>query len=173
MLKTHPKIGRNGFTLIELIVGVAILAVLTSLALPAFRSMMRNTEVRNAAASIQNGLQIARAEAVKRNANVSFVMGLDSSWFVTTNALDPAATIENRSSKEGSSSVTIQVTPIGANTVTFNSLGNTFNPLTQITRVDLSSMGADRDLRVVVDLGGSTKMCDPGLPSSNYLGCPP
>ncbi len=65
------KLGR-GFTLVELIVAIAIVAILMTLAAPNLSLWIRNTKVRTAAESIQTGLHVARAEALKRNAVVRF-----------------------------------------------------------------------------------------------------
>lgn len=67
MLKT-----KGGFSLIELMVGMAIFGILLSLAAPSFSSWIRNAKIRTTAESVQNGLQLARAEAVKRNSAVRF-----------------------------------------------------------------------------------------------------
>lgn len=65
----------------EMIVAMAILGVLLGLALPSFAEWMRNAKIRTITESIQNGLQLARAEAVRRNTVVRFQL-VD----VTTNA---------------------------------------------------------------------------------------
>ena len=64
----------RGFSLIELIVGMAILGILMSLGIPAFSDWMRNARVRTTAESALNGLQLARAEAVRRNTTVGFYL---------------------------------------------------------------------------------------------------
>jgi type IV fimbrial biogenesis protein FimT len=63
---------RRGISMIEVLVTVSILGMLLVAVMPGIGSWMRNTEIRNAAESIQNGLTRARAEAVKRNDTVVF-----------------------------------------------------------------------------------------------------
>ncbi len=62
----------SGLSLIELMVGLAILAFLLFLAMPNFSAWMRNAKIRTAANSVINGLNMARAEAVRRNVPVRF-----------------------------------------------------------------------------------------------------
>lgn len=68
---THAE---RGVSLIELMVGLAIVAILISLATPGFSTWIQNTHIRTAAEAIQNGLMLARAEAVRRNSTVRFQM---------------------------------------------------------------------------------------------------
>jgi type IV fimbrial biogenesis protein FimT len=63
---------QHGFTLIEALVVVTMLAFLLVAGIPTITDWLRNTRIRNASESIQNGLQQARNEAVRRNTNVSF-----------------------------------------------------------------------------------------------------
>jgi type IV fimbrial biogenesis protein FimT len=61
-------IARNrGFTIIELMIGLALFAIVLTLAFPSFRTMLQNAKLRSTAESILGGLQMARAEALKRN----------------------------------------------------------------------------------------------------------
>lgn len=63
---------QRGVTLIELVIVMAIFAILYGLAAPSFSAWMINVQIRTASESIQNGLQLARAEAIRRNAPVYF-----------------------------------------------------------------------------------------------------
>lgn len=67
----------RGFSLIELLVVVAIAGVLLSLAVPSFSMWIENTKIRNQADSIVNGLSLARSEALKRNRPVRFQLVSD------------------------------------------------------------------------------------------------
>ena len=63
---------QRGVSLIELMVGIAVFATLVMLGLPSFTTWLQNSQIRTAADAIQNGLQVARGEAVRRNTNVRF-----------------------------------------------------------------------------------------------------
>lgn len=176
MLSALPKSRSLGFSLIELMIAVAILAILTGLAMPSFQAWLQNAQIRNAAESVQNGLQRARAEAVGRNTDVEFVLGAGSSWVVQ---LTDGTNIESRSSSEGSRDVTVAVTPAGATTVTFNNFGGlkaaNADASVPFTQVNLDSSvlaaAASQELRVTIGLGGNVRMCDPNAPASSPRAC--
>jgi type IV fimbrial biogenesis protein FimT len=64
----------QGFTLVELLVVMAIMGILLSLGVPAFTSYLANTRLRVAAESFLTGIQTARAEAIRLNSNVEFLL---------------------------------------------------------------------------------------------------
>jgi len=64
----------RGFTILELMIGVALLGILMMLAFPTFTTMAQNARLRGTADSILAGLQSARAEALKRNQTAEFLL---------------------------------------------------------------------------------------------------
>lgn len=76
----------TGFTVIELVVALVVLATLLAVGLPMFSTWTQNSQVRTAAAAIQNGLQLAKAEAVRRNAQIRFQLTdrLDNNCAIST-----------------------------------------------------------------------------------------
>ncbi len=164
----------RGFSLIELMVGLAILGILLAAGVPSFRTWLNNTQIRNAAEAIQNGLQQARAAAVQRNSLVVFTLGAGSTWTVgcvTATATCPA-TIESRSSQEGSVNAVVAADQAA---ITFNGLGRT-NVVGAAKKFVITnpnggscvaSAGQMRCLNVVVTNGGQIRKCDPAIDNSN------
>lgn len=61
----------RGFTLIELMIVVAVISVLAFVAVPGMQSMIRNSEIRTQAGLLLTALQLTRSEAILRNSQVS------------------------------------------------------------------------------------------------------
>ena len=64
----------SGFSLIELVIAIAIAGILLSLGLPALSAYSNNIKLRAAAESLMSGLQLARAEAVRLNTRVELIL---------------------------------------------------------------------------------------------------
>lgn len=64
------KGGPQGFTLVELMITVAVLAIVVTLAAPSFSDLINRNRLTGAANEIVGALQTARMEAVRRNASV-------------------------------------------------------------------------------------------------------
>lgn len=171
MLKPMPC--QRGMTIVEILISLAVLGILLMVALPEFSKWLQNQQLRAATEGMLNGLQIARAEAIKRNAPVQLIVGPGTGWTVS----DPAsgAVVQTRAQEEGTMNAAVAVTPGGSTTVTFTPLGGvgantdgtaaiTQLDFTNPTGGDCQPTGAMRCLRLVVTGGGSMKMCDPALP---------
>lgn len=168
MLNPHPA--HHGFTLIELAIGMVIVSILLAFAAPSFSNWIQSAQIRTAAEAMLNGLQLARAEAVRLNTPVQFVLGTGSDWTVgcvTATASCPA-NIQSRSSAEGSSRAAVAADQA---TIAFNGLGRV-TPLpagdinidiTNPTGGTCAPSGAMRCLRIEVSTGGQIRMCDPAL----------
>lgn len=61
----------RGFTLIELMVVVALAAILAAMAAPSFKSFVSGQRVKTAASDFAMAAIFARSEAIKRNADVT------------------------------------------------------------------------------------------------------
>lgn len=63
---------QSGLSLHELLITVAIVAILAGVAAPSWQLWLQNGQIRATAESVSNGLQQARVEALKRNTHVRF-----------------------------------------------------------------------------------------------------
>lgn len=184
VLKPGRKPGVSGFSLIELLIAIAILGIALLLGMPSYRTWIQNTHIRNATESIQNGMQRARAEAVTRNTNTAFVLGGGPFW--TISQVSDGAVIEQRPAGEVSANVTLTVSPIAIppalppTTITFSSLGSVVanaDATATITQIDIDSSvlatADSRELRLTVGVGGVIRMCDPnpGVATSDPRHC--
>ena len=69
------RAAQRGFTLIELMIVVTLVAVLISLTAPSFSRMLARGKLEGAASELVTDLQYARSEAVARNAQVAIYTG--------------------------------------------------------------------------------------------------
>lgn len=63
--------GNRGFTLVELLIAVALLAILAGIALPFYQDIIAEQRNRSAANDLHSALVLARSEAVKRNSQIT------------------------------------------------------------------------------------------------------
>jgi type IV fimbrial biogenesis protein FimT len=178
----------RGITLIELMATLAIVGILTLLGLPYYGKMIENTQARNAAESIQNGLRAARAEAVRRNAPVRLHLtspaGLADWITCLPDPADPgavcapstASALRWWSANDGAPNARIGVAgssapnvetplttpPPGA--VAFDGLGRAL--VGSAFRIDITSVNTQGNAvgqRLVIQISpsGQVRMCDP------------
>jgi len=70
----------KGFTLMELLVTISVVAIIVSLAVPSFIDTIERRHLEGAASSIHLGLQRAKSEAVKKNEPVTFDITTGVNW---------------------------------------------------------------------------------------------
>src|SRR5690625_7896883 len=61
---------QKGFTLIELMVTIAILAIVLAIATPSFNNIILSNRIDSVAQELHGSLQLARSEAVKRKEQI-------------------------------------------------------------------------------------------------------
>ena len=169
----------QGFTLIELMTAITIFAILAMMAMPMYGSFIANSQIRTATESMLSGVRLAQTEAVKRNAQVEFVLDENVGW--TVNVVDGGVATKLQDAQFKAGAAKTKRTPSGPERrVTFNGLGRILaqNPVDNsppLGRVDVTSTAytsGARDLRLVVGSAYGIKVCDPALPDTDPAGCP-
>ena len=79
----------RGFTLIELVIVVVMIAILSALAFPSMRSFIVRNRVRDAASDIFIALNQARSEALKRNVTITLSPITAGTWTSGWHVVDP------------------------------------------------------------------------------------
>jgi type IV fimbrial biogenesis protein FimT len=177
-----------GFSLLELMITILLMAVLFTLGLPAFTEWMQNSQIRTYAESTMAGLQRARAEAVRRNAPVEFLFTSTEPVAANVNALVPNPQgphwavrvfragggygaddfIEGRTRAEGTANATVNATQAS---LVFNGQGRLAGGGNVTIDFGSSVAAATRPLRATVSPAGQVRLCDPALPAGNVQAC--
>lgn len=169
-----PPSGVRGFSLIELVVAMTILGVLLARGVPTVTGWVQSSQIRTAAEAIQNGLQVARQQAVQLNTKVKFAL-TGSDWAITV--VNPAAGIQSRVNTVDTPNASVA----GSQTeVVFNGLGRVSPVPTGLIFFDVTNPlggncaaagGGMRCMKVTVQSGGQIRMCDPKLPLTDPQSC--
>ncbi len=75
---------QSGFTLLELMVTVAMAAIVLTTGVPGFQTVVKNNRMTTATNGLVGALNLARSEAVKRGVRVTVCKSADGTGCVTT-----------------------------------------------------------------------------------------
>lgn len=150
----------QGFTLVELVTTVAVLAILVAIAAPSFREILESQRMRAAAFDLMADLTLARNEALKRGAIPAPVTlspastGWEEGWNMTVGA----ETLSQRN-KIG---VGVKVT--GPASIAFDRNGRVSSD-TKVTRFSLSGTNGNRKRCISIDPSGRPKSSSTECPA--------
>lgn len=184
----------GGWTLIEAMVVVSILSIMAAIGLPQMGTLLANGRVRSAAQSLQDGLAIAQAEALRRSTNVELLLTTSdptqtgasiaaqaSNWSVRVPAdatRGIATTSLVRSATDASQLAPTIENRAGAVGIVFGPSGRVstdtagaYTPTTGNVTFRITAPNSDRPLCVYTTMAGSVKTCDPKLGASDFRSC--
>jgi len=155
-----------GFTLIELMVTLAVAVILAKLAAPSFQQYILNQRIRNAAYDVVSALSLARSEAITRNTSVNIVQntgGWVNGWCVTTIAACGTADLVTHTAFSASVSISATGSPTF---ITYGLGGRATTPATVFTIGPATAVSGVNPRYVTICLSGV-----PRSTSSNPGGC--
>jgi len=146
----------RGFSLIELVIVMAVLAILMRQGLPAVADYRDQAALRSAAVDLHQAVQMSRSEAIKRNIRTELRVS-DSGWEVHDVTSVPSVRL-SVGSLDPRARASVQ-------TIRFASNGRTFPAGTE-SRIDLTQGNAlceagSRCMAVRVGSGGAARVCNP------------
>jgi len=122
---------QRGFTMIEALTVVAILAFLSAMAIPSMTAMVRNSKLRGASSDFFGDLLVARSEAVKQNCKVQVVQATSGTWTggwsVTSAAACSAGAVVLAQHPALASDIQVTLAPTAATNITYGSNGRVSN----------------------------------------------
>jgi prepilin-type N-terminal cleavage/methylation domain-containing protein len=143
----------NGFSLIELMVTILALAILASIAVPSFQSMIERRRLIAAAEAIYSDLQFARSEAVKRS-RVLTVSKADGPCLSISDATASSAVIISNTCLSAFPAITMSTTGLP---MSFDRVRGTLGLGGTITLKSSSN----QEIRVIGSKFGRVRICSP------------
>jgi type IV fimbrial biogenesis protein FimT len=197
----HPIAVARGFSIIELMVTVALIAILLVMTIPAYGTWTADAHVRAASESLANALRLTQSTAVAKGRTSQFALTADMqpsvssvpaasapNWFAALNAL--GGSDETRTSLglilKSTEGTQHRVTISGPAMVCFNALGRQTSLAAAASSLSTActvadpavfqvsrDSGASRYFKVLVYAGGRVRMCDgaKAISSANPDGC--
>lgn len=146
----------RGFTMVELLVAIVIIAVLLAVAVPSFREQLARRTLEGAANELSADLQYVRTQAVSNNAATALATTSTSQYTITSGAttyktvtLDPALTI--------TSGVTVSYDPLRG--------------MANAATLTLASTRTAASLQLATNAMGRVSLCSPSSSLKGYATC--
>jgi|SRR5437868_4899675 len=152
----HARTRVNGFTMIEMMVTVSIAAILFAVTVPSFKDASLGSQLRSSADQLMASANLARSEAIKRNAPITLCVSSDGEtcgtdgwqqgWVVrsATDVIQSQAKAPSGfliSASGGATSLSFQPTGVGSTVAEFTICRATPNPGNQKRLVKIDAVG--------------------------------
>lgn len=139
----HGRRRARGFTITEMMMSIAVLAILVGLAAPGFREIILSQAVKTASFDLFSNLVVARSEAITRNTTVS-VTPAGGNWSNGWTITESGGEVVRRHDQLA------QVLIAGPGAVTFNGAGRL---TTGSTSLSLMANGGQASHTRCIDIG--------------------
>lgn len=174
-----------GFGLIELMITVAIIGIMSSMAIPAFSEWIADTKTRTMAEVFQNNIRLAQTEALRRGRKVEFFLSSATptlgggvatngkNWGIQSIKLNDSNNTAEELIQSGNLAGSNPYVSVNASSakIQFNSIGRVSNVNQPIT-IQLTNSKSSRKMNITVSLAGGVRMCDPNkLRAEHPDGC--
>lgn len=165
-MKMRTRSGRlTGLTLIELLVGIAIAAVLATMAAPSFTNFIASQRIKGLANEITTDLSYAKMESAQRNAQVTMVFSATGYTIARDGTTIKQVIIDNNNTltpDSGTTYTSISFDPVRS-TATFTAGSGSID----ISNISTSSLS----LRISVNGMGRSQICSPSASITGYPSC--
>ena len=192
---SHGHWRQRAFTLVELLIVVAVATILLGISLPAIDGMLRAYRLRLAAAELFGAVELARAQAIALGQKVTLAPSaatLDwaDGWtvFIDRNGnrrpdggddilmRHPALAHPSNSQEKAEIAVSLNFgAQQGPPYLAYNSMGRGCSHLSSLTpRFGTLTMAQGRQIRrIKINMLGRARLCDPGRDAANCAGADP
>lgn len=164
---------QHGFTLIELLVTVSVLAILVTVAVPAFTNLLDNRRLTGAAEALVAELQFARSEAIMRADDIIIEVSSNGNWLAVRDSNEEIRRVNgadypriefeaNDTWGEG-----VRMDPVRGLALQAGNTDQVISPFAGITVAD----PRDRKLEIRLSPLGRARICQPNG-SGRYGECP-
>ncbi|MGC1332387.1 GspH/FimT family pseudopilin [Pseudomonas sp.] len=123
---------RNGFTMVEMLVTVAIFAIMAAIALPSYTTIIANNRADTETGDFYRALNYARLEAINRGLSVRITPSTSGVWTSALNITLSSAGTSLRVIPAMSSSAALSFSTTAAY-IEFNNLGGLTFPASALT----------------------------------------
>lgn len=121
------RVRAQGFSLIELMIVVSIVAVIAAIAMPSFLTTVQNSRVGTTADSVRDAVMLGRTEAIRRGATITLSGAGTPAWSSGWRLLDASGTLIREGQFSSGVNVTMVNAPAGANNIVFRPNGTINN----------------------------------------------